>query len=406
MKTTPTDLVAALAEDNAGRDPQRLAQKYQLMAQNPFVFLRGACHLFYRALPDHPLLRVAPLAWCCGDLHFENFGSYKGDNQQVYFDINDYDEAALAPMTWDILRLLTSLQCGADALNVSKKEARAVSATCLAAYRDALIAGKPLWVEKETAKGLVYDLLNNVQARDNRTLLDSRTLRKGAKRQLIVDGKKGVAVSQADKQRVQTFMEDFAAQQPHPTFFRVLDIACRIAGTGSLGVARFAVLIKGEGSPDHNLILDLKLARPSALLQPLAQIGIHQTLAVSEAQRVIAVQNRMQSVNHAFLQAVTLGEDSFILRALQPSEDRVAINKWGKKISRLHDVVTTMGRIAAWDQLRASGRAGAASADALSQFAQGADWEGELLRIARDMTDVTRQQWKMFTDARSTGKLH
>ena len=65
----------AVSSDNAGRDLVRVAMKYAKMAQSPFIFLRGACHLFYEALPDSALFRDAPLAWCCGDLHFENFGS-------------------------------------------------------------------------------------------------------------------------------------------------------------------------------------------------------------------------------------------------------------------------------------------------------------------------------------------
>ena len=106
-----SDVIDAIFGNNAGRDPERLAMKYAKMAQSPFIFLRGACHLFYDHLPDSPLFGDAPLAWCCGDLHFENFGSYKGDNRLVYFDINDYDEAALAPVTWYLIRLLTSIQC-------------------------------------------------------------------------------------------------------------------------------------------------------------------------------------------------------------------------------------------------------------------------------------------------------
>jgi len=129
-----SNIIGEIIRNNAGRDPERLAMKYAKMAQSPFIFLRGACHLFYDALPDSHLFRDSPLAWCCGDLHFENFGSYKGDNRLVYFDINDYDEAALAPVTWDIIRLLTSIQCGADALNATHAEALAVSQTCLDEY--------------------------------------------------------------------------------------------------------------------------------------------------------------------------------------------------------------------------------------------------------------------------------
>ncbi|HEX8964012.1 MAG TPA: DUF2252 family protein, partial [Rhodocyclaceae bacterium] len=73
------DVVATLLAFNAGRDPERLRLKYAKMSRSPFVFLRGTCHLFYRraaalGLPD------SPATWICGDLHFENFGSYKGDN--------------------------------------------------------------------------------------------------------------------------------------------------------------------------------------------------------------------------------------------------------------------------------------------------------------------------------------
>ncbi len=401
----PTALIQHLIQHNAGRDPQLLAQKYRLMAQSPFVFLRGACHLFYTALPDSALLRTAPLAWCCGDLHFENFGSYKGDNQQVYFDINDYDESALAPLTWDILRLLTSLHCGADTLRITPAEAQRVSASCLSAYREALLGGKPLWVEKATAKGLVYKLLDGLQRRANNQFLDNRTVCDGRKRRLIVDGSKGLPVSKADKKRVQAFMAQFAAQQANPKFFRVLDIGRRIAGTGSLGVSRFQVLIRGEGSPDHNHVLDLKIARPSALLQPLTQLGITQPVACNQAQRVIDVQNRMQAVNHAFLQAVSLDAQSYILRALQPTEDRVSIAAWGKKISRLHQVAATMGQILAWDQLRASGRLGAANADTLTEFARDTAWVAELQIIARDMAAVTQQQWTIFTAAWRAGEF-
>ena len=112
--------------------------KFAKMQQSPFVFLRGASHLFYDVLPDHPVLSKAPLAWCCGDLHFENFGSYKADNRLAYFDINDFDEGALAPCTWDIVRLLTSIRCGADVLHTSADEALSVSHDCLNAYREAL----------------------------------------------------------------------------------------------------------------------------------------------------------------------------------------------------------------------------------------------------------------------------
>jgi uncharacterized protein (DUF2252 family) len=395
----PPDIVAAIQHNNAGRDPERLSMKYAKMAQSPFIFLRGACHLFYDNLPDTPLFRDAPLAWCCGDLHFENCGSYKGDNRQVYFDINDYDEAALAPATWDIIRLLTSIQCGTDSLNATHAEALAASQTCLEAYRSALINGKPLWVERETSAGLVKDLLTTLQGRERVAFLDKRTTRKNRHRALILDGVKALPASDDQKKLVTEFMDTFASAQPDPKFYKVLDIGRRIAGTGSLGVERFVVLVEGKGSPDGNYLLDIKEAKPSALAPHLARLGIKQPDWPDEASRVVTVQKRMQAVDHAFLQPVKLNKLPCILKGLQPSEDRVAIGEWGKKLDRLKEVVSTMGRILAWDQLRASGRSGSASADELIAYAQRGHWVKEMLDAATDMAQTTQQQWKEFTSA-------
>ncbi len=71
--------------------------KYKLMTENMFRFFRGTCHLFYEDLSKTNTIPPAPLTWICGDLHLENFGSYKGDNRLVYFDLNDFDESILAP---------------------------------------------------------------------------------------------------------------------------------------------------------------------------------------------------------------------------------------------------------------------------------------------------------------------
>ena len=391
------DLIAALQLHNAGRHPQLLALKYGKMAQSAFLFTRGADHLFYDALPDLPLFRAAPLAWCCGDLHIENFGSYKGDNRQVYFDINDFDEAALAPASWDMVRLLSSIQSGADALRATPQQARDVSRSCLDAYRRALAAGKPLWVERETSTGLVNDLLSGLRERARASFLDKRTVRKGQLRAIRYDNGKALPASAEQRLAVTAFMATFALGQPDPGFYTVRDVALRIAGTGSLGLMRFVVLVEGKGSPDGNYLLDIKQAQSSALLPRLAALGVHQPVWPDEARRVKTIQQRMQAVDHNFLHAVTLAGRPCTLKGLQASEDKVDISSWGKKLNRLAEVVSTMGCNLAWDQLRASGRGGAANADALIEFAQRDDWVQPMLDAATNMTALTHEQWQQCT---------
>ena len=394
--TAGTNIFDVVAKFNAGREPERLAMKLAKMAQSPFVFLRGSCHLFYDTLTVPKTLRDAPLAWCCGDAHFENFGSYKGNNRLVYFDINDYDEAALAPAGWDLVRLLTSIQCGADVLKATPGQTLAASESCLNAYCAAIAVGKPLWVERENSEGLVNKLLDELRGRERAAFLERRTVRAGHKRQLKLDGVKALPATDAQRKAVLRFMEGFARKQSDPGFFKVLDIGRRIAGTGSLGVMRFEMLVEGKGSPDGNYLLEIKECKPSALAPHISRLGIKQPKWSDEAARVCTVQNRMQAVDHAFLQAVDLDGLPCLFKELQPSEDRVAIGTWGGKDARLNEVVATMGKVLAWDQLRASGRSGAAGADELNAFISRPDFAKFMLRAATGMAELTRSQWQSY----------
>ena len=94
---------------NEGMLPEMVQLKYEAMAENAFRFFRSTCHLFYEDLAVAEPLPLSLLAWICGDLHIENFGSYKGDNKLVYFDLNDFDEALLAPCSYETVRMVSSI---------------------------------------------------------------------------------------------------------------------------------------------------------------------------------------------------------------------------------------------------------------------------------------------------------
>ena len=94
----------------AGRDPERLKIKCQKIGSASFAFLRVTCHRFYDRWASVQAVKSAPVTWLFGDLHLENFGSFEGNNRLAYFDLNDFDEAALAPASWEFIRMLTSLR--------------------------------------------------------------------------------------------------------------------------------------------------------------------------------------------------------------------------------------------------------------------------------------------------------
>src|SRR5271156_4465167 len=157
-----TDLVERLRAFNADREPERLAMKYRAMRAGPFAFFRGTCHLFYADLPKGTALDASPSAWICGDLHLENFGVYKGDNRLTYFDLNDFDEACLAPASWELVRLATSLMLAGGEIGLADTTISTLVDTMLGGYCAALRDGKARWVERTTATGMVKRLLQGV----------------------------------------------------------------------------------------------------------------------------------------------------------------------------------------------------------------------------------------------------
>ncbi len=388
-----TDVFERIQNFNKGREPELLKLKYQAMRSDSFTFLRGTCHLFYEDWPTDSLLNEAPPVWICGDLHLENFGSYKGDNRLVYFDINDFDEAVLAPCTWDLARFLTSVLVGVHTLGVNEPDALCLCNSYLDAYIDALAKGQARTVETETAEGMVKDLLESLKVRRRKDFLNNCTEEKKGKRRLLIDNKRTRPVTEEQRSTVKDLMKHWTATQAKPNFFKLLDVAGRIAGTGSLGVPRYVLLVEGKGSPNQNYLLDLKQACPSSLNPYLKQ---PQPQWTSEAARVVAIQQRVQGTPPALMGGVIHEGKSFALRELQPLQDKVKLNLWDGKLRRLEKVMKAMGKITAWDQLRSGGRQGSAIADDLIQYGTVPHWRSALLDYAKDYSARVEKDYRAF----------
>src|SRR3982751_5023923 len=129
------ELIERIYEFNSTCPEELVQLKFELMRENMFRFFRGTCHLFFEEWSKYALQLMAPLAWICGDLHLENFGSYKADNGMVYFDLNDFDEAVLAPANWEIARSVASIFIAFDTLNIPEEKADRMAKQFLKSYR-------------------------------------------------------------------------------------------------------------------------------------------------------------------------------------------------------------------------------------------------------------------------------
>jgi len=370
-----------------GRDPERLAIKYKLISASPTAFFRGTADLFYEdLLADTAAMPKSPLAWVTGDAHMENFGVYKGDNRLVYFDFNDFDEAALAPAHYDALRMLTGIYLTADSLLAER---------FLAEYTIELSDGKPRWVERATARDAVRDLVYLLKGRSRKQLLRKHTTLVGKTRKIAIDGDGALPLEPGDWERLQQFVHGFGAQVGRQAFFSLHSAARRVIGNGSLGVKRYILLVEGKGSPDNNFLLDLKEARPSV-------IG-NQPTWLNQAERIVTIQRRVQAIAPAFLHAVDLDDESYVLRELVPGEDRVRLEQYRNQPIRLEQLAVTEANVMAWAQLRASGRQGSASADDLIAFGRDHSWQRPLLAYARDYAERVKKDQIEFAKELAAG---
>lgn len=383
---------------NQGRDPERLAMKYAAMAKDPFTFFRGTCHLFYQDWPKGSPLDATPAAWICGDLHLENFGSYKGDNRLVYFDINDFDEAAKAPAAWDLARLLASLWTARKGYQLEKHQAESLSQIFLDAYTEELRQGKARWLERATAQGMIRDLLRGLKSRSRQSLIEART-EPGGKR-LRIDGQHTLAADRDSQAKVRTILARVEEVHAQANFFQVLDVARRIAGVGSLGLERYSILVDGRGGTKGHFLMDLKV-QPGSSLQPY--LPLPQPSWPNEAERVVAVQGRGEAIAPAYMAPVVYGGTAYVLRELMPTSDSLSLQRWDGKLARLEIVLASMGRLVAWSHMRGSGWQGSAILDEWIAFGHSTPWRQAVLDYGRSYAQQVKRDWQEFCGAYRAG---
>src|ERR1035437_5668771 len=113
-----------------------LRLKHQRMAQSPFPFLRATFYRWVQRWPQVcPELANAPVVLGVGDLHVENFGTWRDGEGRLIWGVNDFDETALIPYTNDLVRLAVSARLAIRENHLSFDPTDACDAI-LAGYRE------------------------------------------------------------------------------------------------------------------------------------------------------------------------------------------------------------------------------------------------------------------------------
>ena len=219
---------------------QDLALKHQHMAEAAFPFFRATFYRWLQLWPEIcPDLVHAPAVLGVGDLHIENFGTWRDEEGRLIWGVNDLDEAWPAPYALDLVRLTTSVYEAIEEEHLCVTK-RVAAEAIEGGYRDSLTAGGKAFVLAE----------------------DHRWLR------LLALGKLRDPVQFWDKLK---HLPPYTAKPPEdvrklleqslPSAGQEYLLKRRIAGLGSLGHPRILALSRWQGA---FIARETKAIRPSA----------------------------------------------------------------------------------------------------------------------------------------------
>lgn len=393
----------AIVTFNLDRDPGLVKLKLKRLDESVFCFFRGTDELFGKAWKDLRPRNPGPVILCSGDLHLENFGAVQTQEGDFRFEINDFDEAVVAPCSFDLVRCTASILLAGEDWGLSPLEATGIALVFLGQYQravvDAVESGVVGEISPRSGEGPIWDLLNVTSQGTETGLLDRVTRKKrNGNREIIRDARKHPEIGRKIQQRIRDVLVEYGKTTGKPEQYEVLDATSRIAGIGSLGLRRYTVLIAGGGSPDRNRLLDIKEARRSAVVDA---VETPQPEFPSEAERIVESQRQVQSRPALGLGTLQLGSHSYRVREMVPDENRSSLERLQERPKKLRRAVEVVGQLVGWSQVRGANRPagkGADSRPALASWAGGPAIDAVLAAAVR-IADRTQAEYAMYHEA-------
>ena len=320
------DPVALLESQAASRVPELVPIRYGRMLVSPFTFYRGAALLMAADLAASPDSGLR--AQLCGDAHLSNFGVFASPDRRLVFDLNDFDETLPGPWEWDVKRLAVSFEVAGRENGYSRKERRTIVLETVAGYRKAMrqFAGMralDVWYARLEVEELMARLQGEVNKRmakrAEKTLAKARTrdsMTAFSKLTQLVDGEPQIVSEPPLIERLRELAPGHAGEaieeQLHELLrkyrqslqtdrrvlleeFRLVDIARKVVGVGSVGTRAWIALMVGRDEQDP-LFLQFKEAESSVLEEFVAKSRF-----ANHGERVVAGQHLMQASSDIFL---------------------------------------------------------------------------------------------------------
>jgi len=355
------DPVAILEGQARTRLPALVPIRYARMLASPFAFLRGSAAVMSADLAGSPVTGLRVQA--CGDMHVANFGLFASAERNLIFGINDFDETLPGPWEWDLKRLAASVVVAGRFLGGDREACEASARAVVRSYRKRMrryaeLGHLAVWYSRIDEQGVFDAIAPQARAAAERIMAKARArghlqvLQRMAElvddRQRIVEHRPlivretrtedGRPVAEAVARVLARYLESLPEdRRVLLDRYRVVDVARKVVGVGSVGTRCWVLLMAGNG-PEDPLFLQFKEAQPSVLAPYAGATGF-----ACEGHRVVVGQRLIQGSPDIFLGWGRSGPVHFYIRQLRDMKGGVELEPGKAKVRNLPEYAKLCG---------------------------------------------------------------
>jgi len=379
-KARPRPAIDLLLRAAQGRVPPLVKLKWQLMAESPFGYFRGAVPVMAADLSALPNTGI--LTQICGDAHVRNLGAFAAPDGRLVFDINDFDETIRAPFEWDLKRMAASLVLAGRESGHKDASAREAAELCIGHYsalmrtlaRMPTIEASRFQVHRIGNVEPIHDALLKAERSTPLHTLDRLTEPFGESRRFREQKPMLTRVTGRQSTEVLAgagpYRQMLEPQRQHLlSLYRHVGVAFKVVGTGSVGLRDYCIYFEGNG-PGDPLFLQIKEEPASAYAPylPEAHSPHHNGQRVAEGQRAMQIQS------DPFLGWTQIAGRDFLVRQLNDHKGSIELEDLaGKGLTAFAEVcgeLLARSHARAGDPLTLAGYIGGGEsfAEAIAEF--------------------------------------
>jgi uncharacterized protein (DUF2252 family) len=401
--TPVRDPIEILIRQAQTRTPALVPIRYGRMVRSPFAFFRGGAAIMAADLAGTEVSGIR--AQLCGDAHLVNFGVFAAPDRRLVFDVNDFDESHAGPWEWDVKRLAASVEVAGRDRGFRGRERRDAVRGAARAYRKAMgrfgaMRAIDVWYsrldEDEVSSRVggsrrkhLSKAAAKARRKDSLRALDRLTYDADGEPRIIsdpplivpLDEIPGLEDPAAVRAGLEASLRSYQRTLQHNrrqllNSYRIVDMAHKVVGVGSVGTRCWIVLLLGRDATDP-LFLQVKEAEAS-VLEPYAG----RRRGINQGRRVVEGQQLMQAASDVFLGWIRVEEDidghrrDYYIRQLWDAKGSLPVETMSS--AELTDYAAVCG----WTLARGHARSGDPAAIAAA-IGRGDGFDREMARFAK-----------------------